>query len=78
MVLLLIRMGTQSEAPSTTPNVQVVGNAFVEQYYHILHHSPDMVHKFYQDSSFISRLDEDGEMITVTTMKVSCLNLGPW
>lgn len=62
-------MSTQSEAPSTTPSVQVVGNAFVEQYYHILHHSPDMVHKFYQESSFISRPDEDGVMITVTTMK---------
>ncbi|XP_071702831.1 nuclear transport factor 2-like [Rutidosis leptorrhynchoides] len=62
-------MATQAEAPSTTPSVQVVGNAFVEQYYHILHHSPDMVHKFYQDSSFISRPDEDGAMITVTTMK---------
>ncbi|KAJ9564474.1 hypothetical protein OSB04_000440 [Centaurea solstitialis] len=70
MVLNLTRMATQTEAPSTTPSVQVVGNAFVEQYYHILHHSPNMVHKFYQDSSFISRPDEDGTMITVTTMKV--------
>ncbi|KVI02587.1 Nuclear transport factor 2, partial [Cynara cardunculus var. scolymus] len=69
MVLHFIRMATQTEAPSTTPSVQVVGNAFVEQYYHILHHSPNMVHKFYQDASFISRPDEDGTMITVTTMK---------
>ncbi|XP_076926796.1 nuclear transport factor 2-like [Bidens hawaiensis] len=60
-------MAAQTE--STTPSVQVVGNAFVEQYYHILHHSLDMVHKFYQDLSFISRPDEDGAMITVTTMK---------
>ncbi|KAI7729330.1 hypothetical protein M8C21_023179 [Ambrosia artemisiifolia] len=60
-------MAAQTE--STTPSVQVVGNAFVEQYYHILHHSPDMVHKFYHDSSFISRPDEDGTMTTVTTMK---------
>ncbi|KAK9064830.1 hypothetical protein SSX86_016212 [Deinandra increscens subsp. villosa] len=60
-------MAAQTE--STIPSVQVVGNAFVEQYYHILHHSPDMVHKFYQDSSFISRPDEDGAMITVSTMK---------
>ncbi|KAL4568563.1 hypothetical protein LXL04_024177 [Taraxacum kok-saghyz] len=67
--LITSRMSTQSEAPSTTPSVQVVGNAFVEQYYHILHHSPDMVHKFYQESSFISRPDEDGAMTTVTTMK---------
>ncbi|XP_071694693.1 nuclear transport factor 2-like [Rutidosis leptorrhynchoides] len=68
-VVLQIRMATQTEAPSTTPSVQVVGNAFVEQYYHILHHNPDMVHRFYQDSSFISRPDEDGAMMTVTTMK---------
>lgn len=61
-------MATQSEVPSTTPSVQVVGNAFVEQYYHILHHSPDMVHKFYQESSYISRPDEHGAMTTVTTM----------
>ncbi|KAK7244494.1 hypothetical protein RIF29_39317 [Crotalaria pallida] len=35
----------------TTPNAQVVGNAFVEQYYHILHHSPELVYRFYHDSS---------------------------
>nr|GEV56286.1 hypothetical protein [Tanacetum cinerariifolium] len=28
-----------------------------------------MIHKFYQDPSFISRSDDDGAMITITTMK---------
>ncbi|XP_076902630.1 nuclear transport factor 2-like [Bidens hawaiensis] len=48
---------------------QVVGNAFVEQYYHILHKSPELVHKFYQDSSILSRPDTNGFMSSVTTMQ---------
>ncbi|XAR51658.1 hypothetical protein NMG60_11006347 [Bertholletia excelsa] len=54
---------------STPPTAQVVGNAFVEQYYHILHHSPELVHRFYQDSSVISRLEPSGVMASATTMK---------
>lgn len=57
---------------SASPSPQVVGNAFVEQYYHILHQSPDLVHRFYQDSSLLSRSDSNGVMKTVTTTKV-CL-----
>ncbi|MFS7943547.1 putative Ras GTPase-activating protein-binding protein [Helianthus anomalus] len=30
-------------------SAQVVGNAFIQQYYHILHQSPRLVHRFYQD-----------------------------
>ncbi|KAK8687648.1 hypothetical protein V6N13_086451 [Hibiscus sabdariffa] len=52
-----------------TPSAQVVGNAFVEQYYHILHQSPNLVHRFYQDSSHLSRPDMYGNMTTVTTMQ---------
>ncbi|XP_004505358.1 nuclear transport factor 2 isoform X2 [Cicer arietinum] len=55
-----------SEAPQT-PTPQMVGNAFVEQYYSILHQNPDQVHRFYHDSSVMSRPEEDGTMITVTT-----------
>ncbi|CAI8610145.1 unnamed protein product [Vicia faba] len=54
---------------SASPSPQVVGNAFVEQYYHILHQSPDLVHRFYQDSSLLSRSDSNGVMKTVTTTK---------
>ena len=66
-------MALQTATPPTTPSAQVVGNAFVEQYYHILHHSPDLVYRFYQDSSVISRPDSSGVMTSVTTMKVSFL-----
>ncbi|KAK4490747.1 hypothetical protein RD792_001452 [Penstemon davidsonii] len=62
-------MATQPASPPPAPSAQVVGNAFVEQYYHILHHSPELVHRFYQDASVLSRPDPTGIMTTVTTMK---------
>jgi hypothetical protein len=65
-------MAMQEANPTSAPSPQVVGNAFVEQYYHILHQSPDLVHRFYQDSSLLSRSDSNGVMKTVTTTKV-CL-----
>ncbi|CAL5362393.1 unnamed protein product [Camellia sinensis] len=43
--------------------------AFVAQYYRILHESPELVYKFYQDSSVLSRPDSNGVMTLVTTMK---------
>ncbi|KAL3633298.1 hypothetical protein CASFOL_022825 [Castilleja foliolosa] len=60
---------------------QVVGNAFVQQYYHILHHSPGLVHRFYQDISKLGRPNEDGSLSTTTTMqdidaKIVALNYG--
>ncbi|KAJ8752739.1 hypothetical protein K2173_007049 [Erythroxylum novogranatense] len=51
------------------PSAEVVGNAFVQQYYHILHFSPGLVHRFYQDSSLLSRPDAGGRMETVNTMQ---------
>ncbi|KAE8707447.1 hypothetical protein F3Y22_tig00110384pilonHSYRG00906 [Hibiscus syriacus] len=61
-------MAMQEGNPAGTPSAQVVGNAFVEQYYHILHQKPNLVHRFYQDSSCLSRPDMYGNMTTVTTM----------
>ncbi|CAN6862635.1 unnamed protein product [Brassica oleracea] len=58
----------QQEA-STSPGAEVVGRAFVEQYYHILHQSPGLVHRFYQDSSLLTRPDLTGSVTTVTTMQ---------
>ncbi|CAH8389646.1 unnamed protein product [Eruca vesicaria subsp. sativa] len=58
----------QQEA-STSPGAEVVGRAFVEQYYHILHQSPGLVHRFYQDSSLLTRPDATGAVTTVTTMQ---------
>lgn len=68
-------MQEATAASATAPSAEVVGNAFVEQYYHILHQSPNLVHRFYQDSSFLSRPDGNGEMMTVTTMEVSSTGL---
>ncbi|KAL1557499.1 myosin ATPase [Salvia divinorum] len=47
----------------------VVGNAFVTQYYQILHLSPGLVHRFYQDISMLGREEEDGTMTITTTME---------
>ncbi|GAU28918.1 hypothetical protein TSUD_59290, partial [Trifolium subterraneum] len=49
------------------PTPQMIGKAFVEQYYPMLQLEPGQVHKFYHDSSVISRPEEDGTMTTVTT-----------
>ncbi|KAM1081160.1 hypothetical protein ACFX2I_015641 [Malus domestica] len=73
----------QEATPAPAPSAQLVGNAFVEQYYHILHQSPELVHRFYQDSSSLSRMDIKGNMTTVTTMeaigeKIQSLNYGDY
>ncbi|CAN1131144.1 Nuclear transport factor 2 [Linum perenne] len=52
-----------------TPTADVVGNAFVHQYYHILRQSPELVHRFYQDNSKLGRPEGDGIMNTTTTMQ---------
>lgn len=67
-------MATLEAGAASAPSARVVGNAFVEQYYHILHQSPGLVHRFYQDSSLLSRPDASGEMTTVTTTQVSICN----
>ncbi|KAI7985630.1 Nuclear transport factor 2 [Camellia lanceoleosa] len=64
------QMAMQAASPAAAlPSAHVVGNAFVEQYYHILHESPELVYKFYQDSSVLSRPDSNGVMTSVTTMQ---------
>ncbi|XWS40998.1 hypothetical protein CRYUN_Cryun17cG0043400 [Craigia yunnanensis] len=62
-------MALETAIPPPTPSAQVVGNAFVEQYYHILYNSPELAHRFYHDSSVISRPDSNGVMTSVTTMQ---------
>ncbi|XP_074317055.1 nuclear transport factor 2-like [Silene latifolia] len=62
-------MATQTEIPVVTPPAQIVGNAFVEQYYHILHQSPELVYRFYQDLSVLSRPDSNGVITSATTMQ---------
>jgi hypothetical protein len=47
----------------------VVGNAFVSQYYNVLHQSPLVVHRFYTDASCLTRAEAgaDGAVETVVT-----------
>ncbi|XP_073039293.1 nuclear transport factor 2-like, partial [Primulina eburnea] len=75
-------MAADAAAGTQTPvSAQVVGNAFVQQYYHILHHSPGLVHRFYQDTSKLGRPEAEGSLSVTTTMqaineKIVSLNYG--
>lgn len=62
-------MATQVDGTSEEVSAEMVGHAFVGQFYHILHESPHLVHRFFQDSSTMSRPGENGELKTVTAMK---------
>ncbi|KAD5317391.1 hypothetical protein E3N88_17337 [Mikania micrantha] len=69
---------TETQAPISA---QLVGNAFVQQYYQILHQSSGLVHCFYKDISTVGRPEEDGSMSMTTTMdaingKILSLNYG--
>lgn len=48
---------------------QVIARAFVDQYYRILHKSPDQVYRFYQERSILSRPDVNGTMTSATTLE---------
>ncbi|KAK9138409.1 hypothetical protein Sjap_009003 [Stephania japonica] len=60
---------SQAPAAGSVPPAQVVANAFVHQYYHILHQSPELVYRFYHDSSKLGRPGADGAMSSITTMQ---------
>ncbi|KAH7532732.1 hypothetical protein FEM48_Zijuj04G0053500 [Ziziphus jujuba var. spinosa] len=68
-VSFLGQMALQTATPPTAHSAQFVGNAFVDQYYKILHNSPELFYRFYQDSSVISRPDSNGVMTSATTMQ---------
>ncbi|KAI4341585.1 hypothetical protein MLD38_026293 [Melastoma candidum] len=59
----------QALAPAVGPTADVVGNAFVHQYYLVLHQSPEHVHRFYQDISKLGRPGENGVMGITSTMQ---------
>ncbi|GFZ01996.1 nuclear transport factor 2 (NTF2) family protein with RNA binding (RRM-RBD-RNP motifs) domain-containing protein [Actinidia rufa] len=61
-------VATEAAMAQQPVSAQVVGNAFVQQYYNIQHQSPGLVHRFYQDISKLGRPDDDGTMSTTTTM----------
>ncbi|KAL8161456.1 hypothetical protein V2J09_012945 [Rumex salicifolius] len=48
---------------------EMIGHAFVSQFYSILHKSPELVHRFFQDTSIMTRPARDGSLTTVRTMK---------
>ncbi|KAK6940496.1 Nuclear transport factor 2 domain [Dillenia turbinata] len=58
-----------AEVSGPVPTAQVVGNAFVHQYYLILHKSPELVYRFYQDVSKLGRPDDNGVMGSVSSMQ---------
>ncbi|KAJ4968479.1 hypothetical protein NE237_015180 [Protea cynaroides] len=47
----------------------MVGNAFVIHYYHMLHQAPELVYRFYQDSSKLGRPEPDGTLCFITTLQ---------
>ncbi|XP_052184822.1 nuclear transport factor 2-like isoform X2 [Diospyros lotus] len=76
-------MAAATTAAQQPVSAQVVGNAFVQQYYHIQHQSPGLVHRFYQDISKLGRPEGDGSMSITTTMqaineKILSLNYGDY
>ncbi|ONK73758.1 uncharacterized protein A4U43_C04F34970 [Asparagus officinalis] len=63
-------MASQEQAAAgSPPSPQLVGNAFVQQYYTILHQSPAVVYRFYQESSKLTRPGPQGVMSSVTTLQ---------
>jgi hypothetical protein len=63
-----LEMASQQQNQSgSPPTAQLIGNAFVQQYYHILHSSPDLVHRFYQETSKLGRPEANGVMASVTS-----------
>ncbi|XVE91623.1 hypothetical protein REPUB_Repub01dG0026200 [Reevesia pubescens] len=60
-------MTTQSDPSASDP--QGIGNAFVKQFYTVLHNDPTQAYKFYLDISVLSRPGPDGAMKSVTTVK---------
>ncbi|KAK8654113.1 hypothetical protein V6N13_128089 [Hibiscus sabdariffa] len=66
-----LSMASTQQVPAgiAAPTPEVVGNAFVHQYYLILHESPELVHRFYHDSSKLGRPEENGIMSITTTLQ---------
>lgn len=62
-------MATQVDVSSAELSAEMVGHAFVSQFYHILHNSPELVQRFFQDTSTMSRPGPDGVLMTVNAMK---------
>lgn len=62
---------TEGTFPGEELDAQSVSNAFVTQYYLILHQSPELLHRFYKDQSVLDWAKLDGTMASATTKQVS-------
>ncbi|XP_044436150.1 nuclear transport factor 2-like [Triticum aestivum] len=60
-------MATHAD-PRLYPTVEVICAVFVDQYYHVLHETPNQAYKFYHDRSTIGRARSDGVVEYVTTL----------
>ncbi|CAM6076179.1 unnamed protein product [Sphagnum tenellum] len=62
-------MAVEDLLPKSALRNAIVGNAFVSQYYNVLHQSPQVVHRFYTDASHLTRAEAgpDGVVDTVVT-----------
>eukprot|EP00249_Psilotum_nudum_P013986 c24608_g2_i1 orf=198-1664(+) len=54
--------------PTTIPAATVVGNAFANQYYNVLHNSPEVAYRFYTDASRITRADAGPDVVVDTVV----------
>ncbi|KAI9157526.1 hypothetical protein LWI28_023947 [Acer negundo] len=62
-------MAAQADAGAAqVVDPQLVANSFVDQYYKVLHDFPDLVHRFYQDSSILGRPGPNGIMTSISTI----------
>lgn len=75
MYVMQMTVPAATHLASRVFSAQVISNAFVKQYYNVLRISPESAHKFYNDTSILSRLNSDGMMSPVTTLKVGPLFL---
>ncbi|KAK3041042.1 hypothetical protein RJ639_026839 [Escallonia herrerae] len=57
----------KSSSPLSLPHADYVAWSFVEQYYNMLHDSPENAHTFYRESSVVGRPDSNDAMVSVTT-----------
>ncbi|CAM6093911.1 unnamed protein product [Calypogeia fissa] len=64
--------GQPSSTASPLPAAaHVVGNAFVNQYYNVLHQSPQVVHRFYTDASRLTRAEAGADGLVDTVVSQS-------
>ncbi|CAI9117961.1 OLC1v1019454C1 [Oldenlandia corymbosa var. corymbosa] len=63
-------MPSVSAPDPTSQRAKVMGITFAKQYHRLLSQQPQLVHKFYQGSSFLTHPDSDGTMTTEINNKI--------